>query len=441
MPSSFLHPLVLSLGLLAGLVGCTSSHHDATPATATFGVLSDTHLHDAAALGASGPDWDAYMAEDRKMLAQSQETLDAALSDLASRKPQFLLFCGDLTKDGERVNHLLMASKLAAIRNQGIKVFVIPGNHDINNPHAVSYLTSPASPVDPVAPEDFRAIYADCGFKGAIATDPNSLSYIAEPVPGLWLFAVDSCDYASNVANGTPTTSGRIPPATLAWITQNLATAKAQGKMVLGMEHHGIVEHFAGQATFFPEYLLTGYESTGKTLADAGLNLMFTGHFHANDIALKDFGSSRLYDCETGSTVTAPCPYRFVNLDLGARSLAISTSTVTSIPSYASPASWTAFENAFLNAGLENLAVGMLTAAPYNVPLAQAQQLAPVFSASLAAHYAGDEKLANAPAAVASTLTALNASTDPLARTLGQFLGSLWTDPAPADNSVTLTLR
>jgi len=46
-------------------------------------------------------------------------------------------------------------------------------------------------------------------------------------------------------------------------------------------------EHYVGESQQFPDYVLTDYKTVGKRLSDAGMNLIFTGHFHANDIVLK----------------------------------------------------------------------------------------------------------------------------------------------------------
>lgn len=74
------HRLALPLVLLLA-VACKPEERAAD--SADFAVFSDPHLHDAAALGASGADFEAYLAQDRKMIAGSQEILDATLADLA----------------------------------------------------------------------------------------------------------------------------------------------------------------------------------------------------------------------------------------------------------------------------------------------------------------------------------------------------------------------
>jgi 3',5'-cyclic AMP phosphodiesterase CpdA len=427
-------------------LGCTSSSGGGSTASqpVDFAVLSDVHILDDGSLGDSGPAFQAYIAADRKMLAQSEETLDAALADIVSRKPAFLLITGDLTKDGEYVDHMVVAGKLSALLAAGIAVYVVPGNHDINNPDAVSYLNQGASgiPVPSITPAQFQSIYAPYGYRAALYTDPNSLSYIAEPVPGLWLFAIDSCIYGNNIANGTPTTGGQIGSATLAWIQTYLAQAKTLGKVVIGMEHHPIMEHFQGMATVFKDYVLTDYATVGKALAGAGLKLIFTGHFHANDVAQTTYSDgSVLTDCSTGSTVTPPCPYRYVTVNLAAKTFKITTTTVADIPDYPTAAQWQSYENTFISTGMVTLAEGMLEAAPYNVDPTDAQSLAQLFAPAMVAFYAGDPSFAGMPTAYQQAVQGLLGSGIAQEVQFGQIIMALWKPNATLDdNNLTITL-
>ena len=401
--------------------------------SARFAVFSDPHLYDTAALGDSA-DLDAYLVQDRKMLKQSSEILDSVVGDLKSSALDFVLVTGDLTKDGELLDHQLMTTKLAALRASGKKVFVIPGNHDIYNPDAKSFKTSPPSATTQVSPTAFRSIYASYGFDDAIYTDSNSLSYIAEPVAGVWLFAIDSCQYAST--STAPITAGKINAATQTWIVGKLQEAQQKGKQVIGMMHHGIVEHYTGQATVFPEYVVNDYAAIGKSFADNGLKVMFTGHYHANDIASATYSGNTLYDVETGSTVTAPSPYRLATLDLTTKQLAITTRTVSKTASH--PTDFVSYANKYLLDGLMTLTTYQFTHAPYNLPATTAASLAPLVTNAFAAHYAGDEKLTDAT--TIATLNGMLSSADATIKSLGQSVYSLWTDTAPADNNVTLSL-
>lgn len=89
--------------------------------------------------------------------------------------------------------------------------------------------------------------------------------------------------------------------------------AKAKGNTVIGMLHHGLVEHFDMEEEFLGDYLVNDYQSISAAFADAGIHYVFTGHMHANDIAtMTTEAGNQLYDIETGSAVTYPCPMRFV---------------------------------------------------------------------------------------------------------------------------------
>ena len=92
--------------------------------------------------GTAGKAWDAYMAADRKLLKDSEETLQAALEQVRLVKPDFVLVTGDLTKDGEKQCHEKFAAYLKDLKDAGIQAYVNPGNHDINNPDAARYLPS-----------------------------------------------------------------------------------------------------------------------------------------------------------------------------------------------------------------------------------------------------------------------------------------------------------
>jgi 3',5'-cyclic AMP phosphodiesterase CpdA len=422
---------LLLAALLAACGGSDDTPQSATAASsARFAVFTDPHLYDLATLGTSS-ELDAYLLTDRKMIKESAEILDSVVNDLKTTTLDFVLVAGDLTKDGELASHQRMAQKLAAIEASGKKVFVVPGNHDINNPHAKSYLTVPATATTQVSPSDFKTLYKEYGFGEAIYTDSSSLSYIAEPVKGVWLFAIDSCQYASGTSE--PITAGKINPATRAWIVARLQEAKQKGKQVIGMMHHGIAEHYTGQATVFSEYVVDDYVALGEMFVNNGLNVVFTGHYHANDVASSVFTGGTLYDVQTGSLLTAPSPYRIVDYNISSKEMAINTRTVTSTASH--PTDFASFAKSFLIDGMTTLTTAQLQNS-YGLDATTAASLAPMIANSFAAHYAGDEKLTDAT--TIATLNAMLTSSNATLKTLGQSLYSLWTDTGPADNTVTI---
>ena len=70
---------------------------------------------------------------DGKAITYVWEITDAFLEEVIARKPQALILSGDLTLEGEQLSHEALAKKLKRVEDSGISVFVITGNHDINN--------------------------------------------------------------------------------------------------------------------------------------------------------------------------------------------------------------------------------------------------------------------------------------------------------------------
>jgi len=429
---------ITKLGKQGAIVNCRENRINMT--RATFAVFSDAHYFAPSLLASDGPAFQAYLAQDRKLIAESHALVLETVSRIRQTHPDICLVTGDLTKDGELLSHQEFSRILAdSLTSAGVKVYVIPGNHDINNPEAYSYNGNAVSTVPNVSSGDFTTIYNNFGFGRAIFRDDSSLTYVAQPTPGLWLLGIDACKYKNNV-NG-PTTGGAISPSTLAWIIAKLDFARANNITVIGMMHHGLTEHFTGQTTMmmglFKDYVIDNWTSLRDTLADHGLKTVLTGHFHANDITerVTPMGSF-VYDIETGSTVTWPCPFRSISLS-PERILNISTSHIDKIDYDTKGLAFQTYAEQTLRTGMTNL-VGMMLIYQFGVPAAQAQMLAPAVSNAWVAHFAGDET----PSPIdVYTYSALEASADPLTQAMGQALQSLWTDLPPKDNSLTIDLN
>ena len=151
------------------------------------------------------------------------------------------MFCsypGDLTKDGEKVSHQDLVKLLKQFDNAHIKVFVVPGNHDVNNPESAQYDGDNASPAPTITASDFASFYSGYGYSNAIARDPHSLSYVAQVSPGLWILGLDACEYELNTTIAI--VGGRIKPETKQWALNWIAEAQKRHIAIFGMMHHGI---------------------------------------------------------------------------------------------------------------------------------------------------------------------------------------------------------
>ncbi len=389
-------------------------------------IISDIHYMDKSLLVKDGPAFQAYLAKDPKLLEYSSAIFDAAIQDIVSKKPDLVLIPGDLTKDGERISHEKVAQQLRYLNRQGIKVLVTVGNHDVNNPETSRYISDRIKQTPTVSADRIPFIYATCGYNDALSRDPNSLSYVNEPVPGLWIITIDANRYAENTDKCI--TGGVIKPETLAWVLEQLAAAQAGGKTVIGMMHHGLVEHYQGQNSVDPGYVIENPEADINSLIDAGLKIILTGHYHATDITKKTHDGKFVFDVETGSTVTYPCTYRMLTISGDREHFTFRKQSTTALMGAGFDDAARTFSTSHLDGYFTYLLTNVGVPSPYN------SVFAPWFTSSAMAHFAGDETPDGTLMTQMATLTAIGASDLALA------LGSFWMDPGIPDNNVTLNM-
>ena len=321
---------LLTAALLAGpAVSAAAASPAGQEESLKIAVLSDTHYL-SPSLIKNTADFQEHRNSDRKMFAEGAAFLTALLDTIRQDDPDVLLISGDLTKDGEQENHEELAKKLEQFEQEsGAQVYIVPGNHDLNNSNGMNFNTADgnAVPAERTTQQDFREIYADlvynddtviATFTPAAGKQGGGLSYVARPKDGFTLIAIDSARYsADNTDSGTDEheTSGAISPELESWIIEQIAAAKQRGDTVIGMQHHGVVPHFEMEPELMPMFLVNDYTRLAQVYADAGMAYIFTGHMHANDIAaITTESGNTLYDIETGSVVTYPSPARAVTL-------------------------------------------------------------------------------------------------------------------------------
>ncbi len=428
---------LLTACLWAGTLVLTCFGVKASPAL-RFAVISDPHFY-SRSLGTSGSAYQEYLFGDPNLIAESAAILDSAFAKIRQEGVQFLIITGDLTKNGELLNHILMAQRLARLERQGIEVYVVPGNHDINNPDSVRYVGDTTRRVANVNPKLFRAIYQRFGYDRAIATDASSLSYVAEPLPGVWLLAIDSCKYQNNLKLGYSEIGGKISPATMAWLLDVLGQAKLKHKRVVAMMHHGVNQHSLVEPLLFSEYLVDDWPEVSAQLAAAGLGVVFTGHYHGQDAAYPvdaNLETHRtLCDVETGSLVQYPCAFRVATIDQGA--LVLKTRYINHINTDTGGVPFRQYANSFLRVHLVPQVLQRLEAM-LSMSKEEAAEVAPLVIDALVANYAGDE---SPSADTLATIQGLLSSPDPRLMNLGGLLGAIWTDLAPSDNDRCVGLR
>ncbi len=303
-------------------------------------VLSDIHVMAPNLLINDGSAFESHVATDRKMLRQSAEIFTTMVDSIITLHPDLVLISGDLTKDGELDSHLYVVNELDRLRSAGIPSLVVPGNHDCNNPGAKTYDGDTWNYAPTVTRDDFASLYAHYGYSGT-KRDDASLSYIAEPMPGMVILALDSNEDEENtlIARGDDTNSshvgGRLKPATLQWACNHLKKARNDGKQVITMLHHHLVPHFDKEESLLTPYLLENAATAQQQLMQAGAEVVLTGHFHVQDIA-QTYNSTltdSLVEVSSGALVGYPHPFRTMHFNPDATELQLTTGYIASIPS------------------------------------------------------------------------------------------------------------
>ena len=286
-------------------------------------VLSDPHVMAPELLVSEGSAWTNYMSNQRKMVDYSQALFDEMVAKLKDEiKPDLVLITGDLTKDGEKLSHAYVKGKLDELRASGIRTLVIPGNHDyVDNIDAVVYDGASMTPVEVATDSWFASQYTDYGYGEDSEREATSLTYACEPFEDLVVIGIDSG------------VEGSVSEETLNWVTERAETATTNGKRVIAMMHHPLIPHVSNAESLVPTYVVSNHDHIRKALIDAGIKVIFTGHFHTSDIA-KDFDEDivkEIYDVNTGSLISYPCDYREVTISGDLMELNLTTGHITSL--------------------------------------------------------------------------------------------------------------
>ncbi|MBD2185058.1 metallophosphoesterase [Planktothrix sp. FACHB-1355] len=329
--------------------------------------------------------------------------LEIVLKHLEQLDLDFLLLPGDLTQHGEPDNHAWLQERLSQLP---FPVYVVPGNHDVPSLHATEKA---------IAFADFPHYYRKFGYD-----NPAQLYYTCQVLPGVRLIGLNS-----NIFDAEGKQIGRLDDRQIEWLKQVLA--EASDELVLVMVHHNVVEHLPGQSrhSLGRRYMLENAPELLSILRSAGVQLVFTGHLHVQDIA----HSQGIYDITTGSLVSYPHPYRILDFrtdKLGRKSLQVETHRIESVPDWPTlpqiSRKWIA-DRSF------PFMLRLLTEPPLSLPRATAEELAPSLRYFWADIAGGDA-------------TFDFAHFPPQARRFFESFGAISNNgtPTPIDNHATLLL-
>ena len=256
-------------------------------------VASDLHFSEHSLIpftGNTSTDKYAHVPSSGQLMRESNAIITSFLEDIAKSDAEVILLSGDISNAGIEAEHLQMAEKLAEFEaTTGKQIFVIAGNHDLQKTDI----------------DTFKTIYSPFGYNNAIAVDNLSTSYVAELNDEYRLLAIDSNNAISGVQG--------ITEERFAWIEAQCRQAAADGKKVIAMMHHNLLEHFILSKKIHTHGVVNNNEALAEVLASNGVQYIFTGHTHDQDITAYTTADGKvIYDVVTNTLNGYPCQYRHI---------------------------------------------------------------------------------------------------------------------------------
>ena len=339
--------VILAIAVLA--VGVPFTAIAAANDETNFAIVSDIHYFAKSAMGSTEEDVNEF--RDMMFLNNSTsgispeitETAMATLTDMAlAGEIEFLLIPGDITKNAEYSAHVEFSNRLKAFElTTGVPVYVINGNHDINNRRAAYYdgenlIDGKHAPdmrdtLD-TTPEEFETIYHDFGYspeggyynryKPSAENSEGSLSYATDVADNYRLIAIDAQLYsADNTESGEneQETAGKISENLMNWILDECAKANSDGKTIIGLMHTNAIPHFETETDLFQAFVVNEWEKFADKVTDAGMHYIVTGHVHMQDVAtyINDNGE-KLTDITSTSLLSYPNQFRTAKIKTSA---------------------------------------------------------------------------------------------------------------------------
>ena len=280
--------------LLLGLLTLTLARKEAAAMDVkTKTILFATDLHYLSpSLTDYGPIFQTLMEKgDGKLTEYGKEIMEGLIAAAKENHAEALVLAGDITFNGEYQSLLDLKEMFAQAEKEGLRVLLIPGNHDIAYPYACEYRQDKAKRVAAVSQKEFRELMGDFGYEEATLKDGSSFSYVYPLSEKDWLLFLDA---------NTEKAPGKVSDATLFWLRDALEEAK--DKRVTIICHQNLLPH----SSFMSAGFVLGNASQVENLVRSfGVTLALTGHSHLQDTVQKE----GLTDICTESASVAPLRY------------------------------------------------------------------------------------------------------------------------------------
>ncbi|WP_426484832.1 metallophosphoesterase [Flavobacterium sp. 2] len=181
------------------------------------------------------------------------------------------------------------------------------------------------------------------------------VSYVVEPINGLWLMAIDGNVYIPKKTDGDPKDSKNYSEAStgynnvlsnkkhlIKWVQDISAEAKLRGKTLVAFSHFPMIDFNDDASAEIKELLgpnkwqlnRVPVEEVAQVFADAGLKIHFGGHMHINDTGLRTTAKGNtLVNIQTPSLAAYIPAYKLLTIQKD-NLVDIQTITIDNVPRF-----------------------------------------------------------------------------------------------------------
>lgn len=293
--------------------------------------ITDVHYY-SRKNGTQGKAYQKAESKSQKIIKDTDLVIRAGFDMLcADTSTDIVVLAGDTTRDGELTSHAEFIEMLRDLKKRGKRVYVITATHDYREGGVADGYDGDRVVQVPAVEDrhDLWDMYYEFGPNEAIATHPESMSYVVQLAPGYRLFALnDDTNYKPEGERG----SG-FSDDCMQWILEQLKDAQANDQYVIAMTHHPMISPSPFYSIIGKGDMQRNHESTREIFADAGLHCILTGHTHVHDISMiTSKKGNRFYDIACGAMIGCPPVMRNVTFDPAHAKIDVDTVTIKVVP-------------------------------------------------------------------------------------------------------------
>ena len=180
------------------------------------------------------------------------------------------------------------------------------------------------------------------------------LSYVVEPVKGVWMIAIDGNTYIPKNLNENSNNPSNYKGASIGynnvltnkkhlikWVKKITEEAKTNGKVVVAFTHYPMIDFNDGATEEIKNVLgekrwqleRVPDEEVAKAFAEAGLQIHFAGHMHINDTGIRKIGDKMLVNVQVPSLAAYLPAYKILTIKAPDK-LEIQTEVLNDVPNF-----------------------------------------------------------------------------------------------------------